>query len=39
MNDGRWLLSLYINESDEVKSRHVGYAVTEKLSLKGVTLF
>ena len=39
MNDGRWFLSLYSNESDEVKSRHIGYAVTEKLSLKGVTPF
>ena len=39
MNDGRWFLSLYSNESDEVKSRHTGYAVNEKLSLKGVTPF
>ena len=39
MNDGRWFLSLYSNESDEVKSRHTGYTVNEKLSLKGVTPF
>ena len=36
MNDGRWFLSMYSNESDEAKSRQTGYAVTEKLSLEGV---
>ena len=36
MNDGRWFLSMYSNQSDEVKSRHTGYAVTEKLALEGV---
>jgi len=27
---------MYSNQSDEVKSRHTGYAVTEKLDLEGV---
>tara|TARA_Y100000590_G_scaffold469544_1_gene658186 strand:+ start:552 stop:1436 length:885 start_codon:yes stop_codon:yes gene_type:complete len=36
LNDGRWFLSMYSNQSDEVKSRHTGYAVTEKLALEGV---
>ena len=37
VNDGRWFLSMYSNESDAVKSRHTGYSVSEKLMLKGVT--
>ncbi len=36
LNNGRWFLSMYSNQSDEVKSRHTGYAVTEKLDLEGV---
>jgi len=33
VNDGRWFLSLYSNESDEVKSRHTSQSVTEKIDI------
>ena len=36
VNDGRWFLSMYSNESDEVKNRHTSYSVNKKLSIKGV---
>ena len=31
-NDGRWFLSLYSNQSDEVKLRHTSESVTKKLN-------
>jgi len=34
VNDGRWFLSMYSNESDEVKNRHTGYSMTEKIHIK-----
>tara|TARA_Y100000816_G_C26108170_1_gene589817 strand:- start:3758 stop:4636 length:879 start_codon:yes stop_codon:yes gene_type:complete len=37
--DGRWFLSMYSNQSDEVKIRHTGYSVTKKLNLKNHLLF
>ena len=33
INDGRWFLSLYSNQSDEVKSRHTSTSVTSKLEV------
>jgi hypothetical protein len=38
-NDGRWFLSMYTNQSDEVKDRHTGYSVTEKLKIDDPVLF
>ena len=38
-NDGRWFLSMYSNQSDEVKDRHTGYSVTEKLKIDDPVLF
>ena len=38
-NDGRWFLSMYSNQSDEVKDRHTGYSVTEKINLNDPLLF
>ena len=34
VNDGRWFLSMYSNESDEVKNRHTGYALKEEINIK-----
>tara|TARA_B110000238_G_scaffold197055_1_gene238942 strand:- start:985 stop:1875 length:891 start_codon:yes stop_codon:yes gene_type:complete len=34
VNDGRWFLSLYSNESDEVDKRHTSSGVSEKLIIK-----
>jgi|TARA_Y100000294_G_scaffold4932_1_gene4978 hypothetical protein len=34
INDGRWFLSMYSNESNEVKSRHTGYGVLDKINIK-----
>lgn len=39
ISDGRWFYSLYTNESDEVKDRHTGYGVTEKINLTNELLF
>ena len=39
MNDGRWFYSLYTNESDEIKNRHTGYGVTEKIKINDKSLF
>jgi len=39
INDGRWFYSLYTNESDEVKDRHTGYGVTEKIKIDNKLLF
>ena len=38
-NDGRWFYSLYTNESDEVKNRHTGYGVTDKIEIDNDLLF
>ena len=38
-NDGRWFYSLYTNESDEVKNRHTGYGVTDKIEIDNELLF
>ena len=32
-NDGRWFYSLYTNESDEIKNRHTGHGVTDKIKI------
>ena len=34
MNDGRWFLSMYSNQSDEVKSRHTGHSIKNQISIK-----
>lgn len=34
VNDGRWFLSMYSNESDEVKNRHTGYSLDEEINIK-----
>ena len=34
VNDGRWFLSLYSNQSDEVKDRHTSQSVTKKIAIK-----
>ena len=34
VNDGRWFLSMYSNESDEVKNRHTGYSLSEQINIK-----
>ena len=39
INDGRWFLSMYSNQSDEVKDRHTGYSVSEKLQLNDPQLY
>ncbi len=39
IEDGRWFYSLYTNQSDEVKNRHTGYSVTEKVNVKNKNLF
>ena len=39
INDGRWFLSMYSNQSDEVKDRHTGYSVSEKLQLDDPQLY
>lgn len=39
INDGRWFYSLYTNESDEVKNRHTGYAVKDKIKIDNNLLF
>jgi len=39
VSDGRWFYSLYTNESDEVKNRHTGYGVTEKIKINNDNLF
>ena len=31
VNDGRWFLSMYSNQSDEVKTRHTSKSVTKKI--------
>ena len=33
INDGRWFLSLYSNQSDEVKVRHTSTSVTSKVEV------
>lgn len=38
-NDGRWFYSLYTNESDEVKNRHTGHGVTDKIDIDNEFLF
>jgi hypothetical protein len=34
VNDGRWFLSMYSNESDEVKNRHTGYSIKEEIKIR-----
>ena len=34
MNDGRWFLSMYSNQSDEVKIRHTGKNIRNQISIK-----
>tara|TARA_B100001123_G_C15254071_1_gene1003938 strand:- start:907 stop:1803 length:897 start_codon:yes stop_codon:yes gene_type:complete len=33
MNDGRWFLSMYSNQSDEVKVRHTGQSIKNQISI------
>lgn len=39
INDGRWFLSMYSNESDEVKNRHTGYSVSEKVKIEDPSIY
>ena len=39
INDGRWFLSMYSNESDEVKNRHTGYSVSEKIKINDPSIY
>lgn len=39
IQDGRWFLSMYTNQSDEVKTRHTGYSVAKKLNINNPELF
>jgi hypothetical protein len=39
VNDGRWFYSMYTNESDEIKNRHTGHGVTEKIKINDKNLF
>ena len=33
MNDGRWFLSMYSNQSDEVEKRHTGHSISEEVNI------
>ena len=33
MEDGRWFLSMYSNQSDEVQKRHTGYSISNKINI------
>ena len=37
VNDGRWFLSMYSNESDEVKNRHTGYSIKDKIVIDDIS--
>ena len=39
INDGRWFLSMYSNESDEVKNRHTGHSVSEKIKINDPSIY
>lgn len=34
INDGRWFLSMYSNQSDEVDQRHTGYSISDKIIIE-----
>ncbi len=34
IDDGRWFLSMYSNQSDEVKDRHTGHSLENKIEIK-----
>ena len=33
INDGRWFLSMYSNQSDEVNNRHTGYSIDNNIKI------
>ena len=39
INDGRWFLSMYSNESDEVKNRHTAHAISDKIKIIDKSIF
>ena len=39
INDGRWFLSMYSNESDEVKNRHTAHAIGDKIKIIDKSIF
>ena len=39
INNGRWFLSMYSNESDEVKKRHTGHSIKNEITIKNKNNF
>jgi len=37
VNDGRWFLSMYSNESDEVKNRHTGHSLKNEIVIDDIS--